>query len=101
MDRGGHQFQFARLEIDSLVDVFITADNCPHPKPSPVPYLMALHELRVEPDHATLFEVASALALGPKALYILGKPKRSSVLPMIPSGLNPIFIDDFSGLSPE
>jgi HAD superfamily hydrolase (TIGR01509 family) len=91
-----------RLGLDSMVDVFITADDCSDPKPSPAPYLMALHELGVEPDHATLFEdspigIASALAVGPKALYIVGDGNAEEYSGL--DSLQPIFINDFTALT--
>lgn len=67
----------SRLGITNKVDVLITADNCPNPKPSPAPYLMALEELGVDATATVIFEdspigIQSALAVHPQKLYVIG-----------------------------
>ncbi len=58
-----------RLNIDSVVDTIISADDSPRPKPSPDPVLVALNRLQVRPDAAifigdTVFDIACGRAAG-------------------------------------
>ena len=61
------------LGIASL-DVLITANSGCDPKPSPAPYLMALAQLSVDPEHATIVEdsevgIMSARRTGPGRIF--------------------------------
>lgn len=65
-----------RLGISNLVDILITADNCAKPKPSPVPYQMAMRALGVSPENTVIFEdspvgIQSALGVCPSRIYVI------------------------------
>jgi len=58
-----------RLNLDSVVDTVISADDSPRPKPAPDPVLSALQRLQVRPDEAvfigdTVFDITSGRAAG-------------------------------------
>lgn len=63
------QYVMPRLQLDTVVDAIISADDSPRPKPAPDPVLSALQSLQVRPEDAlfigdTVFDIHCGRAAG-------------------------------------